>query len=310
MSNITKAENEVGAKLPTKKICHVYACGGNSILAGTLQYNTTTGSIGGLTDTQRAKYWDTEHIGVWRLKNSFTSLVNPRNFQMKYVKKEDEPLFIPPESSTDCYSTPMIIFPRLRELYSNTIDIGFCTVYANGCGFKDVDTANFNVNEPDPMYQSKNLTKVLGRHLDLTVRHMKAMGYDVRVKGILMIGQSVADVWKFLDETYDKATFKTDLTAVINYFRNTLGYTNVPFYLTETTQAEAYPTESADWNDAVMELGISLGNVYLHKCHHWLDVSHDDVHPNGTSGILAWGEGSPISGNVNLAQLIYNTENT
>ena len=135
------------------------------------------------------------------------------------------------------------------------------------------------------------------------------MGYDVRVKGIIMLGQSVVDVWGLEDLSYSKAQLKTDITEVVNYFRTTLGYTDVPFYFTDTTQMAAYATNGAVWNDAITELNVTLGRMYLQYCHEWVDIHNDSTHPDGASGVMAWGEGATTNGHKNLAQLIYDTEN-
>lgn len=310
MSKADKIEQLYGCTPPAKQIIHVYAVGGNSISLGTLQYNTTLGNIYGLSAPLKAKYWDAVHTNIWRLHNSYMgNSVNARDFTMKYVEKANEPLFTSPEGNSDAFSSPMIIFPRLKELYNNTIHIGFCHVGVNGTGTQNLaDTFCWNVEQTDAQYQSKNGIKRLGRNLQLTVRHLTAMGYDVRVKGILLLGQSVIDCWGFQGATYDKATFKTDFTNTVNYFRNTLGYTNVPFYTCETTQVAAYPTESAAWNDAITELNALLGGIHLFYGHHWWDITADGTHPDGRSGCLAWGEGAETSGRKNLAELIYSVE--
>lgn len=298
MSKITRIEQFYGATNPTQKKCHVYACGGNSILAGTMQYNTSNPPDVGMTSVQKAKYWDVIHTGVYRMQPTLSYMVQEQKIY--------QPLYTAPETYADAYSSPMVIFPRLRELYSNNIDIAFCMNYLNGTGFKNTDVRNYNVEEADPVYGSLNLVKELGRFLDLTVKHMKAMGYDAEVKGILMIGQSVADVWAFDGESYDAATFKTDLTNVVNYFRNTLGYTNIPFYLSETTQASG--DNPALWNQSVLEVNTLLGNINLHYLKEWA-VLGDGTHINGESGVNVWGEGVETNGHKNMAELIYSVEN-
>lgn len=288
---------------PQRPIVHLYAFGGNSICAGTLQYNTTNGSYRGMTPAHKAKYWDSEKQNIWALQSNYY-----RSGSMQVINKTLEPLYVHPEDGSDCYSAPFIIAQRLYELYGGDRHIAYCMNYTNGVGFKDTDTFNYNILEPDPVYQSKCLVKQLGRYLLWAKLHLESAGFDVRVKGIGMIGHSVVDVWAMDDLTYDKATLKTDITAVVNYFRNDLGFTGVPFYFSETTQSGR--TNGQAWNDAINELNATLGNMYLHYLREWCVTAPDLTHINGESGVLCWGEGAETNGHKNMAELIYSVENT
>ena len=309
MSNVTQAETEVGATVPTKTKCHIYAVGGNSISTGPIQYNNDVGGVQGLTAPMRTKYWDALHDHVWRLHTTqFGQNFAVGNFQPRQVQKLDEITYNTPETYAMIYSSPMIVFPRLRELYSNSIDIGFCHAYGSGTGFRDIATVNWNAAEPDPYYGTLNLTKQLSRQLDLIKKHMEAMGYDVEVKGILMMGQSVIDVNDLVAAAYSKAQIKTDITAVVNYFRTTLGYTDIPFYFTETTTFALYPAECAVWNEAVTELNTELGNIYIQYPREWQVLGPDNTHIDGRTGVLCWGEGAETNGHKNMAELIHSIE--
>jgi hypothetical protein len=305
MSLISNIEQSYSSVSPTKTILHLYAIGGNSISTGVTSYIQDFSAVSGMLPAMKAKYWDVEHVNVWRLENKYGVANIASSYDMRYVKKEYEPLYIAPETGNDSYSCGMIIGPKLYELYGGNKHIAFCHVFNNGTGFRNTSTS-WNLSVADPITGSTNLTKQLGRALDITIKHLTAMGYDVRLKGILMIGQTNMDVENINDSIYDKATLKTDISDVINYFRITLGHTDVPFYFNEST--ETYEPSFTQVNAALNELHISLGHIYTCKTNHWA-VTSDGMHINGRTAVDCWGEGAAVGSDKNMAELIYSVEN-
>lgn len=314
MSNVATIEANLGATVPTKKICHVYAVGGNSISMGKLQVNSDVTGDPGLTSAMRTKYWK-EHTGVWRIDNRFMDYVAANKaankYNMDYVRPSSEPFSYGESEPSSQYSAGMVIFPKIKELYLNDdgldIDVAYCQVHSLGIGFTQTAYDNFNVNTSDPVFGSKNLTKILGRNLELTIKHMEAMGYDVRFKGFLMIGQGVADCWDLRNGNITVANLQTAIGEVITYFRTTLGYTDAPFYICQTTQTTTYAAEAADYETIISNLNTLYGNVYIHYPKLWATLV-DGTHINGLTGVDAWGEGADVSGNMNMAKLIHFVE--
>lgn len=320
MSTAAEIEVAIGATPPTKKICHVYAICGNSIANGHLQAHGAVSGDTGLPEAMNTKYWNTIHEGVWRLNNKYLNynqiIALTNKYDPKYVQKIWEPRYtgLGEDQNGYCYSAGMIIFPRIKELYaeaSQDIDIAFCHVSSLGVGFTQTTYDNFNLNMPDayPAPSTKCLIKITARNLALTIRHMEEMGYDVRVKGILCVGQGVADCWDLTNGNITIANLTTAITEVINYFRTTLGYTGVPFYISQTTQVAnpTYAAAAVDYEAIISNLNVSLGDVYIHYPHLWQTLK-DSVHPNGASGYLIWGEGEAVGTNKNMAELIYAVE--
>lgn len=310
MSQTSIVETALGATPPTKKICHVYAVGGNSIAMGKLQVNSDVSGDPGLSAANKTKYWKS-HTGVWVIDNWYMNYYaadrNANKYNMDYVKPSNQPFSYGDDIASSQYSAGMVIFPKIKELYlaqGTDIDIAYCQVHSLGVGFTQTAYDNFNLNMTDPVYLSKNLTKILGRNLALTVRHMEAMGYDVRVKGVLMIGQGVADCWDLRNGNITAANLNAAITAVINYFRTTLGYTDVPFYICQTTQTTAYANEANIYEGIIKDINTAVGNVYFHQPKLWATLV-DGTHINGLTGVDAWGEGADVSGNKNMAKLIH-----
>jgi len=301
MGEASTIESLYNCAIPTKKRLHLYAIGGNSILMGTVQYVTTYSGDAGMGATYKAKYWTPTHTNVWRLSGGYRADYERKEYQFYYNNN----------GADAKYQSSMILFPRLYELYGGDVHIGFCDYMKAGTGFKYVgDSVSWNINEPFPEFgapNSFNYTKNLAYKLRVLKQYFEGMGYDVVLKGVIFMGQAGIDVYKF-GTTYDKATFKTDLSDIISYFRTDLGFTDIPFYMVESTD-QGYPAAQAEWNDACLELGVSLGGVYVFYGHHWWNVSGDNVHNDGASGVLAWGEGAETEGHKNLAELIYSVEN-